>query len=71
MVGRRSHEPRVAGDAAVSFVGAAVTVGPLPRFVVMVATGVATYGATILAMETWGSYGLRDVIRTVTGAVAE
>ena len=48
-----------------------MTVGPLPRFVVMVATGVATYGATILAMETWGSYGLRDVIRTVTGAVAE
>jgi PST family polysaccharide transporter/lipopolysaccharide exporter len=57
--------------AAVAFVGTAVTVGPLPRFVVMVATGVATYGAAILAMETWGSYGLRDVIRTVTSAVAE
>ncbi|WP_433630423.1 lipopolysaccharide biosynthesis protein [Halomicrococcus sp. NG-SE-24] len=57
--------------AAVAFVGTNAPVAGIPKFVVMVATGVATYGATILAMETWGGYGIRDVLSTVTGAVGE
>ncbi len=55
----------------VVFVGDASPVSGILKFVLMVATGVVVYGATILTMEMWGDYGIRDVLRTVTSAVGK
>lgn len=57
--------------AVVTFVGARLPFGGVPKFVVMVATGAAFYGMVILVMETWGNYGIRDVFRTMAGAIGE
>ncbi|WP_458210698.1 lipopolysaccharide biosynthesis protein [Haladaptatus sp. NG-SE-30] len=57
--------------AAVLFVGMNSPVGGIPKFVLMVVTGIVVYGAAILSMETWGGYGLRDVFETVVGAVGK
>lgn len=66
--------PLVASGAmyvAVRFVGTNAPVGGIPRFALMVATGVVAYGAVILSMELWGHYGIRDVFETVAGAVGK
>ncbi|EFW91178.1 export protein [Haladaptatus paucihalophilus DX253] len=57
--------------AVVVFVGTKVPVGGIPKFGIMVATGVVVYGAAIVTMELWGNYGIRDVFRTMVGAVGE
>jgi len=57
--------------AVVTFVGARIPVGGIPKFLVMVATGGVFYGISILAMEIWGNYGISDVFRTMVGAVGE
>jgi PST family polysaccharide transporter/lipopolysaccharide exporter len=56
---------------AVVYVGMQLPTDSVLTFTVMVATGVVVYGATIVAMELWGDYGIRDVFRTLTNAVGE
>ena len=57
--------------AVVTFVGARIPFGGIPKFVLMVATGAVFYGLAIVAMETWGNYGIRGVFQTMVGAVGE